>query len=171
MVDVEKGDIVGRTDSEGTWVVTDIEPYVSHGRTYIRTARMAETEIDRGFSTQKVRVRLEGLEDISRLMKPLPGFEEILAGGPDVQPILEKLYSEDIQPSKPVHSCESADQPPSARLIDASGGILSSMYDLDAFEKHVKEVLTALQAYAGDDPKKIEEFTEAYHRGIILKPK
>jgi len=71
----------------------------------------------------------------------------------------------------------SAQPPPNVHVEVAiepgsyEAGLISQSYDLDALERHVKEVLTAAKAYAGDDPKKMDEFVEASHRGEILKPK
>jgi len=177
MEKIEKGSIVGITNSEGIRVVTDDTPYESHGRTYIRVARMVETEIDRGFSIEKDWVLSEGHKDISRLMTPLPGFEKVLANGPDVEPILEKLHSQDIQiSSRAVQGGESADQHPPARIFNTTvpgsyeAGLISQNYDLDVYKAHVAEILEAAKAYAGDDPKKMDEFVEAYHRGEMLRP-
>lgn len=69
----------------------------------------------------------------------------------------------------------SAQPPPNVHVEVAikpgsyEAGLISQSYDLDAFERHVKEVLTAAKAYAGDDPKKMEKFIDAYHKGVILR--
>ncbi|MCX6793835.1 MAG: hypothetical protein NTY06_01900 [Candidatus Gottesmanbacteria bacterium] len=65
---------------------------------------------------------------------------------------------------------------PAVRVVNAvepgsyEAGLISQSHDLGAFEEHVKDVLGALKAYAGDDPEKIEKFIKAYHKGVILKP-
>lgn len=101
---VEKGDIVGVAGwGSELWVVTEETLHEFHGELDVRVAKMELTTEDSSLFDRiakrggQDRHHVEGHVEISRLMRPLPGFEEILASGPDVKPILEKLQAEQEQ--------------------------------------------------------------------------
>jgi len=91
---VEKGEIVGVAGwGSELWVITDEKLHEYHGEFDVRVETMQKTTEDDDLITKLYgdRHHVEGLVEISRLMRPLPGFEEVLANGPDVKPILDEL--------------------------------------------------------------------------------
>jgi hypothetical protein len=95
---VEKGEIVGVAGwGSELWVVTEETLHEFHGELDVQVARMEQTTEDSSLFDRiakrggEDRHHVEGYVEISRLMRPLPGFEEVLASGPDVKPILDEL--------------------------------------------------------------------------------
>jgi len=85
----EKGDIVLVSGyGEEPYVVTGFTHFPD-GQTEVRVAAYHKSNFLFGG-----RIHTEGLVEESRLISPLPGFEDILATGEDVAPILRQLERE-----------------------------------------------------------------------------